>query len=148
MHERERLGDFRGGMVACRGCKRLLKFPPGAMTALVCCGLLYRPEPGPIDLVIYDRMQEGEWEDALVLPAPHPTIILASDEDVQQYVVEPDPGSETTQDTEDYESAQPSDAEVEAMAATQKEIAERWEERQESLRKRYASGSRRGPSYD
>src|SRR5712691_421818 len=106
MHERERLEDFRGGMVACRGCKRLLNFAPDHLVALVCCGILYRPEPGPLDLVIYDRVQAHEWDDALVLPPPHPVIVEATAEDVQRYVTLPDPGMETLDADEDYGEAE------------------------------------------
>jgi len=142
MHERERLEDFRGGMVACRGCKRLLNFAPDRLVALVCCGILYRPEPGPVDLVIYDRVQADEWEGALVLPGPQPTIVIASEEDVQHYVTLPD-------EEEDYGEPEPSDEDVSGMLATAEEIQARFAERQEQIRRGRPPGSRsRGPSYD
>jgi hypothetical protein len=145
MHERERLEDFRGGGVACRGCHRILMFHPDKLMALSCCGFLYRPEPGPLDLVIYDRVGPAELEGALVIPAPGPTVVTASPEDVLLYT--PAYGDTASLDMsevpgmpEDYGDAGVSEVDVDTMVASAQEIEERKAERNRQLEGRRPPG--------
>jgi hypothetical protein len=144
MRERERLIDFRGGHVACRGCKRLILFTPGELVRVHCCGYLYVPEYGPMDLAIYDRLAPGEDADAQVMPPPPPLVVLPNEEETLWYGGEPapappDPAPDEGED--DEEPGEGEDAEVAAMLATPQEIQERRAERQQQLK-------RRGPQYD
>lgn len=128
MRERERLEDFRGGHVACRGCKRLLFFAPDELAQPKrCCGFVYAPTRHQIDLVIYDRLMPGEFAEAEGEPAPAPMAI--TDESPEKGLV-PDPPP--------WEQAEVSDVELDDLVATPAQIAEREIERQISL-------ARRGP---
>lgn len=121
MRERERLDDFRGGHVACRGCRRLMFFESGITKAVVCCGYAYMPTQHQIDLVIYDRVQPGEVPDAVRMPTPEPVV-------VDEYG-EPDP-------EELYESLPGEEAEADAMVATAEQIEANKEVREAELKRR------------
>ena len=126
MRERERLEDFQGGLVACRGCKRLLHFPPDPVTPLLCCGLAYVPTRHQVDLIIYDRIQPGEVGGADEVPAPELEPVPDEDEGVEpEGLPEPTPQEER---------------ELESLAATAAEIAERSPARQVALKQRTATG--------
>jgi hypothetical protein len=122
MRERERLEDFRGGHVACRGCKRLLLFQPGELLQVTCCGYLYSPEQGVINLIIYDRLEPGEAAQAQVA-APVPVA-----------VVEAAPGEDWE---EPYDpQVEPSEGEIDAMAASAETISARRTARVAQLKRR------------
>ena len=126
MRERERLEDFQGGLVACRGCKRLLSFPPEPVTPILCCGIGYVPTRHQVDLIIYDRVQPGEIEGAEEVPRPEPESIPEEEEGVEpEGLPEPTPQEER---------------ELEALVATAAEIAGRQAGRQAALKERSASG--------
>ena len=139
MRERERIGDFRGGHVACRGCGGVIFFAPerGEQTIL-CCSYLYRTERGPLDMVIYDRLEVGEREciveseevDSKTLPnSPLPNSSLPNSSLPNSSLVT----SPLSPDDE------PSDSEVDGMVASAAEIEERRAEREAQL------AARRGP---
>ena len=126
MRERERLEDFHGGLVACRGCKRLLHFPPEPTTPILCCGLGYVPTRHQIDLIIYDRVQPGELEDAEPVPPPEPEPIPEDEEGI-----EPEGFPELTPEEE---------RDLAGLVATAEEIAERTPARQAALKQRSVTG--------
>src|SRR5262245_51840869 len=136
MRERERLEDFRGGLVACRGCHRLVNFVPGEFLPVTCCGYLYSPEGGPVDLVIYDRLAP---EDLLYVQRM-PAETIPVDAEPQEPDPEPEPEGVPDPDPEDDEDA-PSDAEVADLVASAAQIADRRPGRLQALRQR-------GPRYD
>ena len=154
MRERERLDDFRGGYVACRGCKRLIFFHPGISehtAPILCCGIAYVPTRHQIDLVIYDRLSPDELDQlgAEVIPAPGPVVIPPGDpnevDDLPYRLPVGDP-------TEDAEEVTISEADVDSMLATAAQIAERRVERQAVLQRRGpgrpAGSVNRGPQYE
>jgi len=117
---------------------------------VTCCGYLYSPELGPLDLVIYDRLVPGDTRDAQVMPPPDPVLILPTEEETRWYAGEPQPTEPDLPDEgdeapeEDGEEPAPdeeTDAEVLGMLATPQETAARRGERQQQIR-------RRGPRYD
>lgn len=69
MRLRERLEDFKGGWVACRGCGRLLEFPAGQEHATQCCSYGYVARFGPLEVTIYSDVQPGELPE-VTAPAP------------------------------------------------------------------------------
>lgn len=150
MRERERLEDFRGGHVACRGCKRLIFFAPEGMGPVICCGLAYVPTRHQIDLIIYDRIQPGDLEvTAIVLPAPEP-LQIQSTEDARAFLDGNEPPGLVEEETDEVDI---SDAEIASMAATAEEIAARRPEREATLARRgpgrpAGSAGRHGPQYD
>ena len=155
MRERERLEDFRGGHVACRGCKRLLFFPVDRRKKLTCCGFLYAPEPGPVDLVIYDRLTPEEVAlGSQALPPATPVEVAPNPEDhawdgmapnfpldpSDPEEVAPSPSEEEQDDAEREEREESEESEVEAMLASAATLAERAPERLAQVRQR-------GPRY-
>lgn len=131
MRERERLDDFKGGHVACRGCKRLLYFDPEALRAgtarvTVCCGIAYAPERSRIDVVIYDRLAPEDFveEEVLTLPVAPPIEIHDHDDPVLAPSV-----------PETYED-EGNEAELAALLVTPETAAERHSERVATLKAR------------
>jgi hypothetical protein len=126
MRERERLEDFKGGHVACRGCKRLLYFPPGALgLPQLCCGIAYVPTQQQVDLCIYDRLQPGEIEGAVEIPTPPPVEVEGeADDDGERPVDDP------------YEATAQDEAELDAVAVTPEQALERRAARVAELKRR------------
>lgn len=123
MRERERLEDFRGGHVACRGCKRLLFFDTKHMaTPLRCCDIAYVPTRTQIDLIIYDRLGPDDFAEAIAQPPPPPVEVSILGEEV---IAE-----------DETEEVAVNDAEVDDMVATAAQIKERTAERMAQLRAR------------
>jgi hypothetical protein len=142
MRERERLEDFRGGHVACRGCKRLLYFAPETLATsppLVCCGIAYVPTQHQVDLLIYDKLQPGELPDLVALPPPGPVEIAPEDEEDEFPHLDLALGADVALD--DMEPSPTEEAELAGMAATPEQIAARKAERIAQITKR------RGPQY-
>jgi hypothetical protein len=124
VRERERLDDFRGGHVACRGCKRLILFQPGELLQVRCCEYLYSPEQGVINLIIYDRLEPGEAAHAQVAHAEPVAVIEAA------------PGEDWWREEPAEASVEPSESEIDGMAATAETIAARRADRVEQVKRR------------
>ena len=134
MRQRERLEDFRGGHVACRGCRRLLYFDPealrhGSARVFVCCGLAYAPERARIDVVIYDRLDDNAFPEEWHIERPGPVAVHASEDPVLDPTA-PEPEDESEGDIDIDEE------EIAAMAATQESVEARHADRVATLRAR------------
>ena len=126
MRQRELLEDFKGGHVACRGCRRLLSFSLDALQGgqiVSCCDYLYMATPHQIDLGIFDQVTAQDiiaFGDAVVqMSGPPPRLIYAESDG--QLALD-GTGSGVPEPEYDVEV---SDGEVEGLAASAYEIAER-----------------------
>ncbi len=133
MRERERLDDFQGGAVACRGCKRLLYFDLATLTPIRCCTFAYVPSQRQVDLIIYDKLVAGDLQDVAIQEAPAPLVIAptAYDEtmgDTDEAAVLPDPYLE--------EEEEISDAAIDILAITAEQVQERKAERLAQIKRR------------
>ncbi len=132
MRERERLDDFQGGAVACRGCKRLLVFDSGDMQPQRCCIYAYVPSQRQVDLVIYDKLAPGEYCEIPSVEPREPLVIAACAYE------------ETMGDSDEVSGPDPylvdeteiSNEEVDILAVTAEQVEERKAERLADLRRR------------
>ena len=147
MRERERLEDFRGGLVACRQCKRLLQFyhelHPQFSITQVCCGIAYKPTRHQVDLVIYDRLTPGDtaFLDEYDVVPPAGPVEIADTGGIDLAPVSEPPGPVEAQMLATLLDEQPlatflDEAEIDAMAATAAQVSERAEARQAVIRRR------------
>lgn len=131
MRERERLEDFRGGGVACRGCRRVLHFPAGSaalgdMAPRVCCGFAYVPTERQVDLIIYEGVQPG---DVGAEPEPEAGPVYVQDSEVPLLM------EEAREPEAEWDQAA-SDAEVDSLLASPQQIEQNFGQRMAEIRKR------------